>query len=116
MVNTYINNHRPSMYAIKKHGTLKRLCKINSIIILQPDQGNNTIIMDRGVYVWKMSEVGKDHGNFEELSTDPTVTRDSQLQRFLRSMKDKQIFAKETYKDIQSNLFKWPPVYNDRLS
>ena len=72
--------------------------------------------MDRGVYVWKMSEVGKDHGNFEELSTDPTVTRDSQLQRFLRSMKDKQIFAKETYKDIQSNLFKWPPVYNDRLS
>ena len=53
-----------------------------------------------------MSEVGKDHGNFEELSTDPAVTRDSQLQRFLRSMKDKQIFAKETYKDIQSNLFK----------
>ena len=56
--------------------------------------------MDRDIYVQKIFEIIKDCKNFKELSTDSTVTRDGQLQGFLRSMKDKQVFAKETYKNI----------------
>ena len=54
--------------------------------------------MGGGIYVQKVFELIKDCSNFKEVSTDPTITRDGQLQRFLRSTKDKQIFAKETYK------------------
>ena len=56
--------------------------------------------MDRDIYVQKIFEIIKDRTNFKELSTDSTVTRDGQLQGFLRSMKDKQVFAKETYENI----------------
>ena len=34
LANTYVNNYRPSKYAMKKHGILKRLCKNNNIVIL----------------------------------------------------------------------------------
>ena len=38
LANTYINNYRPSKYAMKKHVILKRLCKNNNIVILQADK------------------------------------------------------------------------------
>ena len=81
-------------------GILKRLCKNNNIVILQPDKGNGTVIMDRAVYIRKIFEIIKDWTKFKELSTDPTIIKEKKLQRFLRSMKDKNIFTKENYEKI----------------
>ena len=41
LANTYVNNYRPSKYAMKKHGVLKRLCKNNNIVILRRDKREN---------------------------------------------------------------------------
>ena len=100
LANTYVNNYRPSKYAMKKHGILKRLCKNNNIVILRPDKGDGTVIMDRDVYIQKLFDIIKDGTKFKDLSTDPTIIREGQLQRFLRSMKNKNIFTKETYEKI----------------
>ena len=56
--------------------------------------------MDRGVDIRKIYEIIKDRTKFNELSIDPSIIREGQLQRFLRSMKDKNIFTKETYEKI----------------
>ena len=55
--------------------------------------------MDKHVYIQKIFEIIKDRTKFKELSTDSTIIREGQLQRFLRSMKY-QIFTKETYEKI----------------
>ena len=100
LANTYVNNYRPSKYAMKKHRILKWLCKNNNIVILWPDKGDGTVIMDRDIYIWKIFEIIKVCTKFKALSTDPTIIRKGQLQRFLRSMKDKNISTKENYEKI----------------
>ena len=92
LVNNYVNNYRPSKHAMKKHGILKRLRKNNNIVILQPDKGDGTVLMDRDVYIRKIFEIIKDCTKFKELSTDLTIIREGQLQRFLRSMKRQEHF------------------------
>ena len=81
-------------------GILKRLCKNNNIVILQPDKGDGTVIMDRAVYIRKIFEIIKDWTKLKEWSTDPTIIKERKLQRFLRSMKYKNIFTKENYEKI----------------
>ena len=78
LANTYINNYRPSKYALKKHGILKRLCKNNNIDILRPDKGHGTVIIDRDVYIQKIFEIIKYGPKFRELSTDSTIIREGQ--------------------------------------
>ena len=85
---------------MKKHRILKRLRKNNDVVIFRPDKGDGTVILDRDVYIQKIFEIIKDRTKFKELSTDQTIIREGQLQRFLRSMKDKNIFTKENYEKI----------------
>ena len=94
LANTYVNNYRPSKYAMKKYEISKRLCKNNNIIILRPDKGHGTVIIARNVYIEKIFEIIKYGPKFKELSTDPTIIREVQLQRLLRSMNGKNIFTK----------------------
>ena len=47
-------------------GILKRLCKNNNIVILQPDKGDGTVIMDRAVYIRKIFEIIKDWTKLKE--------------------------------------------------
>ena len=56
--------------------------------------------MDRDVYIRKIFEIIKGRTKFKELPTDPTIIREGQRQRFLRSMENKNIFTKETYEKI----------------
>ena len=100
LANTYVKNYKPSKYAVRKHGILKRLLKNNNIAILRPDKGNGTLIMVRDVYIRKTFETIKDRTKFQELLTDPTITREGQHPRFLRSMNNKKIFSKKTYEKI----------------
>ena len=69
-------------------------------MILLPDKGDSTVITDRDVYIQKIFQIIKDCTKFKELSTDTTVMSEGQLQRFLRSMKDKNIFTRENYEKI----------------
>ena len=78
---------------MKKHRISKRLRKNNNIVILRPDKGDGTVIIDRDVYIQKIFEIIKACAKFKELSTDPTIAREGQLESFLRSMKDKNIFT-----------------------
>ena len=71
--------------------------------MLRPDKSDGTVIMDRDVYIRKIFDIINDCTKFKELSTDATILREDQLQRFLRSMKGKNSFTKETYENKYPN-------------
>lgn len=58
--------------------------------------------MERDVYIRKIYGIIKDQKKFKDLSTDPTISREGQRQRVLRSMTDKHVFTTEIYDKIFS--------------
>ena len=108
LTNTYANNCRPSNHAMKKHGILKCLHK-NSFIFMttwrqvKVDGQKHLYSKD----IWDNKRLHKIHTS----STDPTITRESQLQRFLRSTKDNHIFTKWIYGEIYPSSSKPEFIY-----
>ena len=68
---------------------LKRLANNKDIVILRPDKGSGTVISNRHDYIKKLSDIISDTSEFTELSADPLLLREEQLQRFLRKFKNK---------------------------
>ena len=60
-----------------------------NIIILKPGKGNGVVIMDRNVYDNCCLIIINDQSKFKLLNKDPTLNRESKLQRFLRNLKSK---------------------------
>ena len=56
--------------------------------------------MDRDIYDLKILEIINDTTKFKKLKDNPTLTREGQLQRFLRKIKDKNLFDENMNKKI----------------
>ena len=69
-------------------------------MILRPDKGCGTVILDREEYVKKIYAIINDTFKFKKLPSDPTILREGQLQRFLRILKNKDFFTDESYDKI----------------
>ena len=67
------------------------------MVILRPDKGYGTVILDWEEYVKKIYAIINDTCKFKKLPFDPTVLREGQLQRFLRTLKNKKFFTDESY-------------------
>ena len=67
------------------------------IVILRPNKGCETVILDREEYVKKIYAIINDTSKFKKLHPDPTISREGQLQRFLRNLKNKDFFTDKSY-------------------
>ena len=81
---------------LKKYKVLKDL---RSIMILKPDEGNGVVILDRSDYDSGVLKITSDSTKFKPIKEDPTLLRESQLQRFLRKLKtnghlDPKVYSK----------------------
>ena len=61
------------------------------------DKGNEVAILDRKLYDNAIQEIISDTSKFEKLNEDPTLRREASLQRFLRKLKQKNLFNKNVY-------------------
>ena len=86
---SYVNSYQPTLHALKKHRILKKLANSKDIVILRPDKGSGTVILNKDEYIKKLSDIIRDTSKFKILSADPTLLREGQLQRFLRKFKNK---------------------------
>ena len=111
MAHSYVNSYKPTLHALKKHRILKRLANNKYIVILSPDKGSGTIILNRDEYIKKLSDIISDTSKFKKLSADSTLLREGQLQRFLRKLKYKQFFTKEVYDKIYPSGSKPASIY-----
>ena len=100
LANVYWSSHKPSQNTLRKHGILKKLRTRKDIVIDRPDKGSGVAILNRDIYDRKTLEIINDSTKFKKLKGNPTLTREGKLQRFLRKIKDKNLFDENTYKKI----------------
>ena len=81
------------------------------IVILRSDTGSVVVILDRDIYDRKSLEMISDIIKFKKVKDNPTLTRERQLQDFLRINKDKNLFDENTYKKIYSCGSKLASIY-----
>ena len=99
LANTYVNSYKPTKNALRKHKTLNKL-RNNNILITKPDKRNGVVIVDRIFYMSTMYGIVNDTSKFLKLRSDPTIFRENKLQKFLRSLKNKDFFTKDIYDNI----------------
>ena len=107
LANSYVNSYKPTLHALKKHRILKILVNNKNIVILRPDKGSGTVILNRDDYIKKLSDIVSDTLKFKKLSADPTLLRGGQLQRFLSA----SFFTKEVYDKINPSGSKPASIY-----
>ena len=56
--------------------------------------------MGRWLYMFRMYDIVEDASKFLKLSSDSKLFREGKLQRFLRTLKNKDFFTKEQYDTI----------------
>ena len=71
---------------------LSNLRKNKDIVITKPDKGNGVVILDRKLYHNAIEEIISDTSKFEKLIEGLTLKREALLQRFLRKLKQKNLF------------------------
>ena len=83
----YVNSYKPTLHAFKKHRNLKILANNNKdIVILRPDKGSRSVILNRDDYIKKLFDIISDTSKFKKLPADPKLLREGQLQRFQRKL------------------------------
>ena len=80
-------------------------------MITRPDKGSGVVILDKTFYKEKILKLISDVNKFKKLNEDPTLTREEQLQLFLRIIKDKGLLDDKTYKKIYSSGSKPATIY-----
>ena len=100
LTKTYVNSYKPTKNALREHKILKKLGNNNNILITKPDKRNGVVIVDRVYYMYSMYEIVNDTSTLLKLRSDPTICRENKLQRFLRSLKNKNFFTEDVYDNI----------------
>ena len=67
---------------------------------MRPDKGNGVVILDRVEYDKGLFKIINDTTKFRVLTSDPTLTREGKLQRYLRDLKKKGHFDPDVYETI----------------
>ena len=67
LTHSYVNCYKPTLHALKKYGILKRLANNKNIVILCPDKGGVTIILNRDSYIKKLYDIFSDTSKFKNL-------------------------------------------------
>ena len=70
-----------------------------------------TVILDWEEYVKKIYAIINDTSKFKKLPSDPTILREGQLQRFLRTLKNKDFFTDDSYDKIYPSGSKPASIY-----
>ena len=95
--NSYFYDYKPSPRILRQHRVLRNLRKNKNIVITKPNKGNGVVILDRKLYNKAIEEIISDTSKFEKLNEDPTLKREASLQRFLRKLKQKNVFNEIEY-------------------
>ena len=82
LANSSFYNYKLSPRIIRQHRVLRNLRKNKDIVITKPNKGDGVVILDRKPYDNTIQEIISDTSNFEKLYENPTLKRETSLQRF----------------------------------
>ena len=67
---SYVHNYKPTRQTLRKHGMLKKLKNVKSIVIIKSDKGDGVAVLDRIQYDKEVKEIISDEIKFKEISED----------------------------------------------
>ena len=85
---------------LRKYRVLNKLRNHKNILIQRPDKLNGVVIVYRWLYMSRMYDIVNDASKVLKLLSDPTLRKEGKLQRFLRTLKNKEIFTTDQYDHI----------------
>ena len=103
LANSYFYNYKPSPRILRQHRVLRNLSKNKNIIITKPNKGNGVVSLDQKLYYNSFQEISSDTSKFEKPNEGPTLKHESLVQRFLRKLKQKNIFNENEYNKLYSS-------------
>ena len=92
LANNNVNTYKPLKNTLCEHKIIKILRNNKDILITKPDKGNGVIIVNRAIYMSSLYEIINDTSKFLKLPSDPTIWKEGELQRFLRTL-NKKVFS-----------------------
>ena len=90
----------------------KNLEPEKTIAIVRTDKGSGFLILNGDIYDQKTLEIINNTSKFKKLKDSPTLTREGQLQNFLRNINDKNLFDQNMYKNIYLCPSKLATIYS----
>ena len=69
-----------------------------TVVLLGPDKGNGVVVLDKIDYVQSMEQLFEDRTKFKIINDDPTYTRMTTLQNYVRMLKNTGQIDEEEYK------------------
>ena len=100
LANSYVNPYKSTKNLLRKYRVLNKLRNNKDILITRPNKGNEVVLVDRWLYMYRMYDIVNDASKLLKLSSDPTLRKEGKPQRFLRTLKNKDFFTKEQYDNI----------------
>ena len=95
--NSHFYNCKPFPRKLRQHRVLRNLRKNKDMVVTRPDKGNGVVILDQQSYDNAIQEIISDTSKFKKLNEYPTLKREASLQRFLRKLKQKNVFNENEY-------------------
>ena len=92
LANSYYSKYKPFTQTLKKHGILKKVRENKDIVITYPGKGKGVVIMNRKDYDKAMYDILENNNKFKELKKDPTLLKEGQLGRFIKTLKKTRSF------------------------
>ena len=96
LANSYFYKYKPSPRILRRHRVLRNLRKNKDIVITKLDKGNGVVILDGKPYDNAIQQKKLDISQFKKLDEDPSLKRESLLQRFLDKF-EKTFFNENLY-------------------
>ena len=96
LANSYFYNYKLPRIP-RQHCVLRNLRKTKDVVITKPDKENGVVTLDWKPYNNAIEETISDTSKFEKLSEDQTLKREASLQRFLRKLKQNNLFNEIKY-------------------
>ena len=75
----------------EEHLALSSLAKDQSIVTTKADKGNAVVIQNKSDYLDKVHKILQTEGKFKLLPDDPTIKREYNLQKYLRTVSEKKM-------------------------
>ena len=72
-----------------------------TLVIMKPDKGNRIVLLNKEDYTNSMENLFSDKNRFKQLDSDPTITRLSCLQSYLRKLKNNNEITEGKFKAMR---------------
>ena len=92
----YVNDDKNIFKDTNKVKIIKQASK--TFFIMKPDKGNGIVLSNKENYTNSMENLFSDKTKFKQLDSDPTITRLSSLQSYLRKLKNNNEITEAEFK------------------